>query len=108
MTKRVAGRVDDNGHVTREYQAYANAKARCNNPNHWAWRWYGARGIKFVFTSFAQFLNEVGFCPTGQVLDRRDNSAGYQPGNVRWVTRKESARNRRPQINKHGLRLGEI
>jgi transposase len=30
-------------------------------------------------------------------LDRTDNDSGYRPGNVRWATRAEQNRNRRPQ-----------
>src|SRR5437879_3897509 len=40
---------------TPEYQAYVNAKARCNNPNMPNYPYYGGRSIKFHFTSFEEF-----------------------------------------------------
>jgi len=43
-----------------EYQAYTHAKARCNNPKTHNYRWYGGRGIKFLFRSFEQFFAELG------------------------------------------------
>jgi len=49
----------------------------------------------FLFTSFEQFFEEIGVKPQGYILDRRNNDGHYEPGNVRWVTRKESNRNRR-------------
>lgn len=53
--------------------------------------------------SFDQFLADVGTRPPGMcarrrvskyVLDRKDNDGHYEPGNVRWVTRTQSMRNR--------------
>lgn len=37
----------------------------------------------------------MGEAPDGLWLDRIDNSKGYEPGNCRWVTPKESAKNRK-------------
>src|SRR5690348_7077272 len=41
-----------------EYLAFRNAKDRCNNPRHYAYRNYGGRGIEFRFTDFSEFLSE--------------------------------------------------
>lgn len=83
------------GKETSEYRAYTNAKQRCLNPNHNSYAAYGGRGIEFRFTSFQEFLAEVGLRPPGMLLDRKDNDGHYEPGNVRWVTYKQSAQNRR-------------
>ena len=46
--------------------------------------------------AFEQFYAEVGLKPTpAHQLDRIDNDKGYEPGNVRWVTKSQNERNRR-------------
>ena len=84
------------GKRTPEYRAYCDAKGRCNNPNHPAFEHYGARGIKFLFASFQEFLDELGRRPAGLSLDRINNATGnYAPGNVRWTDKKTQIHNRR-------------
>jgi len=79
-----------------EYNAYRSAKARCNNSSHCKWSLYGGRGIKFLFSSFPEFLAEVGLKPEkGMVLDRENNDGNYEKGNIRWVYPKLSLENRR-------------
>ena len=83
---------------TPEYHAYQNAKYRCTNPScgEYQWKNYGGRGIKFLFTSFEQFLAEIGPRPQGKTLDRIDVDGHYEPGNVRWATKSEQQSNQRP------------
>jgi len=84
--------------TTPEYRAYKAARTRCNNPNTEQWRDYGGRGIKFLFTSFEQFLAELGSKPSPKhTLDRINNDGHYAPGNVRWATRHEQKINQRPR-----------
>jgi len=71
------------GGASLEYSAYVNAKARCNNPEHPQYPWYGGRGIKFSFTSFKEFLDDIGRRPSKEyTLDRINNNdpRGYAPG----------------------------
>lgn len=87
---------------TREWLAWKNMRNRCNNPNHQAYANYGGRGIR-VFpewdvpdVGFVRFFAHVGKRPKGRFdLDRIDNSRGYEPGNVRWATRKANVQNKR-------------
>jgi hypothetical protein len=83
---------------TPELHAFENAKARCTNPNNRKWKDYGGRGIKFLFTCFGEFYLELGERPSPQhSLDRKENNGHYEPGNVRWATKSEQARNQRPR-----------
>jgi len=71
---------------------------RCYNRACKFYRYYGGRGISVYGPwreSFSAFLDDVGPRPTGMSLDRIDNDRDYEPGNVRWVTSKTQARNRR-------------
>lgn len=80
---------------TPEYKAYWSAKRRCS-PNYEHAKDYAERGIRFLFSSFEQFLAEVGPRPSSKhSLDRRDNDGPYGPGNIRWATKKEQIENRR-------------
>jgi hypothetical protein len=83
------------GRTTSEYDAYRNARARCNNPKSDRYRYYGGRGVKFLFASFGQFFAELGLRPKGTTVDRKDNNGHYKPGNVRWVTMEEQNKNKR-------------
>lgn len=81
------------------YAVWRSMKARCSNPTHGAWKNYGGRGIRVCdewLRSFEAFWRDMG--PTyrpGFELDRRDNNAGYNAANCRWVMRVTNSNNRR-------------
>ena len=82
---------------TPEYKIYRGAKKRCEDPNRKEFKYYGGRGIKFLFDSFENFLTAVGPRPSpDHTLERLDNNRHYEKGNLAWVTRSENLKNRNP------------
>ena len=83
------------------YNRWYNMIQRCQHEQHYAYRDYGGRGIRIapewqdpaVFLHYADTV--MGPCPPGYSLDRIDNEGHYEPGNVRWASRTDQARNRR-------------
>lgn len=95
-----AERVEYELGVWRARISYREALKRCTNPKQKCWPDYGGRGIRFLFTSFEQFLAELGPRPAGTTLDRIDNDGNYQPGNVRWATPAQQRVNQRKRRKK--------
>lgn len=104
---------------TPEYRAWVSMRWRCEKPQYAQYKDYGGRGIKVCdrWQSFQAFLNDVGMRPSlNHSIDRRNNDGNYEPGNVRWATRKEQAQNRRklsyPRAimarNSHGKFTGKV
>lgn len=84
-------------------------KARCYNPRATHYSYYGAQGVRVSprwLDSFANFLEDLGPRPDRSFsLDRIDHTKDYQPGNVRWATRRTQSLNRRRfSNNKSGFR----
>jgi hypothetical protein len=83
---------------SREYGIWASIKQRCTNPATSHYLRYGGRGITLCTEwsdSFEAFYAHVGPAPGSAFqIDRINNDLGYEPGNVRWATIKQQARNK--------------
>ena len=84
---------------------YSGMVSRCYDPDHAAYPNYGGRGItvhkpwlrdRRKFFEFALTLD--GWALPNLDLDRIDNERGYEPGNLRLVSRSESSSNRRATV----------
>jgi hypothetical protein len=83
---------------TPEHTAWLHMLQRCTNPNDKRYKDYGGRGITVheLFRDFINFYNHVGKRPSSDYsLDRIDNEGNYEPGNLRWATRKQQQNNMR-------------
>ena len=81
------------------YSVYNNMKHRCNDINHYAYKYYGFRGIKVCdrwLESFENFLEDMkDTYQPGLTIDRINNDGNYEPSNCRWSTSTEQNRNQR-------------
>lgn len=85
---------------TPEHKAWSNMLERCYLKSNISYPLYGGRGITVCEawrSDFLAFLKHIGPRPSNlHSLDRYpDHTGNYEPGNVRWATDKEQARNRR-------------
>lgn len=82
-----------------EYRTWQAMMRRCYKPADSFFADYGGRGIKVCnrWHSFVNFLTDMGPKPsTGHSIDRYpDKDGNYTPGNCRWATMKQQARNTR-------------
>lgn len=84
------------------YVVWGGIKSRCQQPANVAYEYYGARGIAVCeewLNDPAAFINWAlaNGWRKGLQVDRRDNDAGYSPGNCRIVTPSENNLNQRPR-----------
>ncbi len=83
------------------YKVWKTMRQRCQNPKNQKYEYYGGRGIAVhdSFEDFMTYFNYISklehFREPGYSIDRIDNDGDYEPGNLRWATKKEQCLNQR-------------
>lgn len=85
---------------TPAYKSWDSMIQRCRNANNESYKKYGALGISVCdrWSSFLNFLEDMGDRPKGMSLDRIDSFGNYDPENCRWATAYEQSHNKRKPI----------
>lgn len=96
--------VPDDAHRRRLLNRISACIQRCQNPRSAEWKNYGARGIH-VHEAWrdagagrraflAHLVTLAGWDDPALELDRERNGCGYEPGNLRFVTKRVNIKNR--------------
>lgn len=82
------------------YRSWNSMMKRCYSRNSNRFHSHGGRGIVVCdrWHTFSNFVEDMGERPQGLSIDRINNNGNYEPGNCRWATPKEQARNTRRSI----------
>lgn len=97
-----ADAMSDDQHRTRLLNRLSAAIARCHNPGSRVFPHYGGRGIEVckewrdsrpAFLRYIQTL--YGWDKPELEMDREDVNKGYEPGNIRFVTKSANMSNKR-------------
>ena len=79
-----------------EYHSWCAMRNRVLHESHEWYHRYGGRGITICerWNSFENFIADMGRKPSPEyTLGRTDNDGNYEPGNCKWATVAEQAKN---------------
>lgn len=83
------------------YQIWNAMKNRCYLPRCVGWNDYGGRGITVCdrwLSSFDNFIEDMGVCPNGYSIERKDCNGNYEPLNCKWIPISKQAENTRRTV----------
>lgn len=85
---------------TGAWHSWRDMMKRCYSPRSMHYRHYGGRGIIVCdeWKSFEGFHAGMGDRPAGMSIERDDVDGNYEPGNCRWIPRREQHYNKRNSI----------
>jgi len=79
---------------SKTYKAWADMKDRCSNASTKESKYYLGKGVTVCerwWSSFENFLEDMGEAPEGTSLSRHGDKGNYEPGNVSWKPRSENS-----------------
>lgn len=84
------------------YPVWCQMRYRCENPNHQAYKWYGAKGVKVCeswhdFKTFYDWMHANNW-KRGLTIDRINTNGNYEPDNCRLVSMEIQQNNRNNNI----------
>ena len=98
-------------HRRRLLARISSVLQRCNNPKCSVYKHYGGRDIQCKFKDRKEFLAYLltldGWDNPDYDLDRTNNEGHYEPGNLRFVSRKDNVANRR-HVTEQSDRISEL
>ena len=82
---------------TPTYRSWGGILQRCTNSRNPRYAYYGGRGIKVCepWMTFTQFLADMGECPAGYSIERKNVNGDYEPNNCCWLPKRLQPRNTR-------------
>lgn len=96
----------------KTYVAWLNMRRRCYYEKAKGYQNYGGRGIKVcdAWASFELFLQDMGACPDGMSLERREVNGHYEPGNCLWASQETQDNNKRATlwVEVDGIRMSAM